>query len=244
VPPELDVDRPPAPELDALRDVQGWLTDDQARRLQARARAVRPGGRIVEIGSFHGRSTIALAQAAPAGVEIVAIDPHLGSDRGPGEIAEDRDTGESDHRAFTRNLTAAGVADRVRHVRLRSEEALGEVPEPIDLLYVDGAHRYGPALDDIVSWGARVTDGGTMLVHDSFSSIGVTGALLRTTVFGPRWRYAGRDGSLAEYRAARLGARLRARNALEQLALLPWFARNVALKVLIVARLRPGPFPY
>ena len=42
---------------------------------------------------------------------------------------------------------------------------------PIDVLYIDGAHRYGPARADIRDWGARVTDGGTMLIHDSFSSI-------------------------------------------------------------------------
>jgi hypothetical protein len=36
-----------------------------------------------------------------------------------------------------------------------------------------------------------------MLVHDAWSSIGVTLALLTTTVFGRRWRYVGREGSLA-----------------------------------------------
>ena len=66
-----------------LPDVEGWLTEAQAARLDGCARAVPPGGRIVEIGSFRGRSTIVLARAAAAGVEVVAVDPHLGSDRGP-----------------------------------------------------------------------------------------------------------------------------------------------------------------
>ena len=56
---------------------------------------LRPGARIVEIGSFRGRSAIVLARAAPEGAEVVAIDPHLGSDRGPQEIAEDRALGEA-----------------------------------------------------------------------------------------------------------------------------------------------------
>ena len=38
-----------------------------------------------------------------------------------------------------------------------------------------------------------------MLVHDSFSSIGVTLALLRHITFGA-WTYVGRSGSMAEYR--------------------------------------------
>jgi hypothetical protein len=83
-----------------------------------------------------------------------------------------------------------------------------------------------------------------MLVHDAFSSVGVTLALLTECVFSSRWRYAGRTGSLAEYERVALGGRARARNALRQLAELPWFARNLAIKVLIVAQLRSGPWPY
>ena len=90
-----------------------------------------------------------------------------------------------------------GVADRVRHLRKFSSDALGDVQGSIDLLYVDGAHRFAPAREDIVRWGACVPVGGQMLVHDAFSSIGVTLALLTSTVLDGRWRYLGRAGSRA-----------------------------------------------
>jgi hypothetical protein len=83
-----------------------------------------------------------------------------------------------------------------------------------------------------------------MLVHDSFSSIGVTLATLSSITFGSKWRYAGRTGSLAEYRRERVTGMERIRNALRQLAQLPWFARNLLVKVLIVLRLRSGDWPY
>jgi predicted O-methyltransferase YrrM len=220
------------------RDVEGWLTEAQARRLFAAAAGVTPGGRVVEIGSFRGRSAIVLAGA---GVEVVCIDPHAGSDRGPQEIAADADRGSADHEAFRANLARAGVAERVRHVRAFSDAALEQVPGPVDVLFVDGAHRFGPARSDLVRWGARVRPGGRMLVHDAWSSVGVTLALLTTTVFGRRWRYVGRDGSLAEFVREDAGG---ARNALRQLGELPWFARNVVVKALILARLRRGPWPY
>ena len=222
-----------------LPDVEGWLTAAQAARLDACARSVPAGGRIVEIGSFRGRSTIVLARAAPTGAQIVAVDPHLGSDRGPQEIAARPELGEEDTQLFRSNLERHGVLERVTHVRMRSAEA--PLPESIDLLYVDGAHRFGPARDDLVRWGDRVREGGTMLVHDSFSSIGVTLALLTSVAPSRRWRYAGRDGSLARYVADGTGG---ARSALTQLAQLPWFAYNVALKVLTVLRIRRGPWPY
>ena len=66
----------------AVADVEGWMTPGQARRLWSCARAVRPGGMIVEIGSFRGRSMIVLASAAEPGVELVAIDPHAGQRAG------------------------------------------------------------------------------------------------------------------------------------------------------------------
>ena len=100
-----------------------------------------------------------------------------------------------------------------------------------------GAHRYVPARDDIRDWGARVRDGGTLLIHDSFSSVGVTLALLSQLFFSSRYRYVGRSGSMTEYRRGRLGLADRLRNAGRQAAQLPWFARNVVIKVLIVARL-------
>jgi hypothetical protein len=168
------------------RDVEGWLTEAQARRLFAAAALVGAGGLVVEIGSFRGRSAIVLAGA---GVEVVCIDPHAGSDRGPQEIAADADRGGADHEAFHANLARAGVADRVRHVRAFSDAALEQVPGPVDVLFVDGAHRFGPARADLVRWGDRVGAGGRMLVHDAWSSIGVTLALLTTTVFGRRWHY-------------------------------------------------------
>jgi predicted O-methyltransferase YrrM len=220
------------------RDVEGWLTEAQARRLFAAAAAVAPGGRVVEIGSFRGRSAIVLASA---GADVVCVDPHAGSDRGPREIAADAGRGDADLEAFRANLARAGVADRVRHVRAFSDAALGEVPGPVDVLFVDGAHRIVPARADIRRWGDRVRPGGRMLVHDAWSSIGVTLALLTTTVPGRRWRYVGRERSLAEFVREDVRG---AGNAARQLRELPWFARNVVLKALIAARLRRGPWPY
>jgi predicted O-methyltransferase YrrM len=234
------VSEAPTREAPAGAAPEGWLTDAQASRLQARA-AAAGAGTIVEIGSFRGRSTVVLARAAAPGASVVAIDPHAGSDRGPQEIGADAVRGDADHAAFTANLAAAGVSERVRHVRKMSAHALGDVDGPLAMLYVDGAHRFAPARDDVARWGARVAPGGVMLVHDSFSSIGVTGALLAECVARGGWRYAGRTGSLAEYErlAAPLTGTARARDAARQLAQLPWFGRNVLFKVLVTLRLRP-----
>ena len=219
-----------------MSEIEGWLTPAQAAHLEACAARAR--GQVVEIGSFRGRSTVVLARAAGS---VVAIDPHAGSDRGPQEISADATRGDADYDAFHANVAAAGVS--VRHIRKFSADAHGDVDGPISLLYVDGAHRFGPARQDLHEWGDRVVDSGTMLVHDSFSSIGVTLALF--TLRG--WRYVGRTGSLAEFRREPGSIRPLLRE-------LGWFARNVLIKVLVVAGRRSwaerigldpaAPWPY
>lgn len=221
-----------------VRDVQGWMSPDQAERLYRAAAATRPGEQIVEIGSFQGRSAIVLASAAPAGVEVVAIDPHAGNDRGPQEIDGFVAEAADDHEIFLQNLADAGVAGRVRHVRAFSDAAHDAVDGEIAVLYIDGAHRYAPARADIREWGARVSPGGTLLIHDSFSSVGVTLAIARELAAGSRFRYVGRSRSLTEYRADLDGTPAgRAANAARQAAQLPWFAKNLFVKVLITVKL-------
>jgi predicted O-methyltransferase YrrM len=228
-----------SPDLtEALEGVEGWFSPEQVARVASLAAAAPSGGRIVEIGSFRGRSMIAIARSAPAGVELVAIDPHAGNDRGPQEIEGFEEEAAQDNVVFRANLERAGVAERVRHVRKFSHEAHHDVEGEIDVLHIDGAHRFKPAGDDMATWGARVRDGGVMLIHDSFSSIGVTLAIVAKLTFSGRWRYAGRSRSLAEYRAEPLGGvGARAANVGRQLAQLPWFARNVLIKVLVTAKL-------
>jgi Methyltransferase domain len=240
--------------LAVIEPVAGWLTPAQARRLWDTARSLRAPAQIVEIGSFRGRSTIALALAAPNGVLVVAIDPHLGGDRGPQEIEARPELGEADHEAFSANLQSAGVTARVRHVRRFSQDALGAVAGEIQLLYVDGAHRFVAARSDLRSWGARVPIGGRLLVHDAFSSVGVTLALATEVIGRAGWRYRGRSGSLAEYeRVADLAGSERLAELGRGLGELPWFARNLLIKLLLVAHLpaavrllghRSGEWPY
>ena len=221
-----------------LEGVEGWLTEEQARALYDAARPLRPGQRIVEIGSFRGRSTTVLGLAAGEGVEVVAIDPHAGNDRGPNELAGYAAEAATDHDVFRANLARAGLAGRVRHVRSFSSEALGDVQGDVDVLFVDGAHRYGSASADLRQWGERVPAGGVLLVHDAFSSVGVTLALLRSLAWSRRFRYKGRRGSLAVYRAVPpMSTATRAANLGRHLAQLPWFLRNLVIKVMIVAGL-------
>jgi predicted O-methyltransferase YrrM len=212
--------------------ISGWLTRDQARRLWAEACRVGDGARIVEVGCHQGRSTVMLAAAA-TGAQVVAIDPFIDGAMFGGLATRDK---------FVANLVRAGVADRVELRQARSTELRPGWSDRIDLLYIDGKHDYWTVSDDL-RWASHVPDGGRVLVHDAFSSIGVTLGLLRMLISGARLRFLDRTGSLARFEvgAPTAAARLRL------LAQLPWWLRNVAIKVgLRVARLfgNTTPDPY
>jgi hypothetical protein len=113
----------------------------------------------------------------------------------------------------------------------------------IDMLYIDGKHDYWTVRDDLC-WTSHIPPGGQVLVHDAFSSVGVTVALLRHVLPGRRLRYLSRTGSLAQFEVAPPQARDRAR----MLGELPWWLRNLAIKVVLRAgrmfgyRATPDPF--
>jgi Methyltransferase domain len=216
-------DEPFEVTLAALRDVRGLISDAQARRLFEHARAVLPPGRIVEIGSFQGRS---------------AIDPHAGTDRGAREIRGYKEQAHRDYAIFRRNLERCGVDGVVRHLRLPSDAALSRLDGEFELVFIDGAHRYRPARADIAGYGTRVRAGGALVLHDAFSAVGVTLAQMRLLFFGIGFRYEGRTASLAEYRREDLHGAAWLVNIVRQLSQLPWFARNVALKAALVLKLR------
>jgi len=239
------------PELvDLLRriePIEGWLRPKQARWLWELASAVAPGGTIVEIGSYQGKSTVVLAVAANEGVTIHAIDPHAGNDRAAGEWDGQVADGQADHAAFWANLDANAVADRVVHVREFSQQAQRHIEGSVNLLYVDGAHGYAPALSDITQWGGRVTSGGAMAIHDVYTSVFVTLAVARTLWFGRSWRYVGRERSMSVYERVPVHGLSRVHNSARQVANVPWFLGNLTVRGLNMiglsrlSRLGQGP---
>jgi hypothetical protein len=214
--------------------IGGWLTRDQAHALWDAARAVPAGGRILEIGSHQGRSTVVLASAARArGARVIAVDPFLAGGMFGGPATRGR---------FTANIDAAGLSGTVRLITQKSTALRPTWREPLDMLFIDGKHDYWTVSDDL-RWAAYLRDGASEFVHDAFSSVGVTLGLLVHALPARNLRFVGRTGSLARFE---VGAPT-ARDRLRMLAQLPWFARNVAIKIILrLGRLvrHHAPDPY
>lgn len=206
--------------------VAGWMTKDQGRALWDAAKRLGPGRTVVEIGSHKGRSTIILGYAGrTVGAKVVAIDPFL---EGPPF------GGQRTREAFEENIAAAGLNDVVELVIGYSTELRKTWDRPVDLLYIDGKHDYWTYTDDL-RWSAFMPADAEILVHDCFSSVGVTSGTVAKVLMTSRYTYLDRKGSMARFvlRPPTRGDRVRLAGQL------PWFLRNLVLKALLRLRLRP-----
>jgi Methyltransferase domain len=137
--------------------IEGMIGDKEEALLTRLAGEVEEGC-IVEIGSYRGMSTIALAKGAR--VPVYAVEPHeeftgvLGGQFGP-----------ADRRAFFQNLLQAGVVEQVRLVNLSSEVIAPGWSTPVGLLWIDGDHRYEAVHRDFYCWEPHLQ--GNVAFHDS-----------------------------------------------------------------------------
>jgi len=149
------------------------------RYAQAAANAV-----IVEIGSFKGKSAVALAHGqsqganAQAGV-IYCVDPHL-----PFKGFYAGVFGPQDRRDFYSIMLETGFYERVCLVNLKSAVASKGWDQPIGLLFIDGDHRAEAVNLDVASWLPHLIAGGIVIFDDAVDpAAGPRGAietLLRT----------------------------------------------------------------
>ena len=151
------------PWLEQVDMTKGWLSLDEARLLHQSASQIA-GGCIVEVGSYRGRSTIALATGAPDGVRVYAIEPHE-------EFVGPRGAtfGPTDRKAWMRSMLRSGMWDRVRLVNLSSEVVTPGWDQPVGLLWIDGDHNYDAVRRDIDVWAPHLLPDAHVIFDDSVS---------------------------------------------------------------------------
>jgi predicted O-methyltransferase YrrM len=160
-----------AADLFYVRLLEGYLSTPKVRLLYATASSLDGPGAIAEIGSWKGKSTVALALGVRRGgrrLPIYAIDHHAG-------IAEDtgRNTWTpqgSTWPVFLRTIREAGVEDLVRPLKMDSLSGarwLADRAIPLQLLFVDGAHDEESVVRDLEAFFPLVAPGGLIALDDA-----------------------------------------------------------------------------
>ena len=150
-----------------MKMLKGGISFSEAALLRELAAKVKKGC-IVEIGSFRGKSAIALAAGVSDQVNskgrspIYCIEPHrpfvgyYGGKLGP-----------QDREAFYTVMCQTGGFNLVSLINLSSEEVAPSWKQPISLMFIDGDHRYEGVRADFEYWDPYVVPGGKIAFHDS-----------------------------------------------------------------------------
>ncbi len=147
-------------DLSILDDIQGWLGPAESQLLHDLAETIRLPQMIVEIGTYQGKSIVAMALDAQT--PCFAIDPHEPS------VGDSFQFGDTDRAALMANLVKAGVAWKVRLWDVQSQYAARGWPgHQIGLLFIDGVHSYEGVRADLTSWLPYVAVDGLVAFHDS-----------------------------------------------------------------------------
>ncbi|MGN9790977.1 class I SAM-dependent methyltransferase [Streptomyces sp. OZ13] len=168
----------PKPEiLAAFEAAKGFMPVGEGLALYAAAaEAGALGLPLLEVGTYCGRSTILLADAArEAGTVAVTVDHHRGSEeQQPGWDYHDPETVDPEVGlmdtlpTFRRTLHKAGLEEHVVAVVGRSPQVAKVWGGKAGLVFIDGGHTDEHATNDYEGWAPHVAEGGLLVIHDVF----------------------------------------------------------------------------
>lgn len=207
----------------AAQSIEGWLLESQGRALFDAASQLPEGTVAVEIGSHRGKSATIIAMGLPEGARLTAVDPFDDPRWGGGPESLEK---------FQSNVRAAGVEDRIDLFRgLSADASASWSGPPVGLLWVDGAHDRASTLADIDGWMPHMAAGGRMYIHDAFSAVGTTRAVLRRLWFSPHVVYDGCERTLVKFIVRPASIPERISSGLRLATRLPFFVRVLAIKI-------------
>ena len=205
-----------------VQRIEGWLTEGQGLMLYDAAANIRAEETIVEIGSHHGRSTVILGAAKPTGTRLLAVDPYGDPRWGGGEDALE---------IFRSNLLKRGLCDVELARTLGADAGREWSGGRVGVLFVDGAHDFASVDADLRAWLPHVSPTGVVLIHDMYSSPGVTRAAFAHMFGSDEFVDERSSRSLVAFRRGEQSLQARVASCARMFRKLPWLGRNLTIKM-------------
>ena len=113
----------------------------------------------VEIGTLHGLNALSMLYHLDI-KHLYLIDPYILYDDGINTYKNRN----NDFNIAQRNLKQ--YKDKVTIIKKTSQDAVNDVPDNVDFVYIDGNHSYRYVKNDIESYYPKVRNGGIIGGHD------------------------------------------------------------------------------
>lgn len=163
-------------EIATARATRGFMPDSEGLTLHRAALAATPGGALLEVGGYCGKSAVYLGCAARVtGGALFSVDHHRGSEENqPGEqycdpAVVDEHTGRVDSLPhFRHTIATAGLEPWVVAVVGSSATVAAHWRTPLALLFIDGGHSEQAAHGDYSGFAPHLEPGSILAIHDVF----------------------------------------------------------------------------
>jgi Methyltransferase domain len=144
---------------------EGMISFAEFELLYNLAKKVAAGTCIVEVGSYRGRSAVALGRGSLDGskVPVYAIEPHEQSTG----VLRGSQYGPADRGAFYKAMLDTSCYHVVRLVNLRSEFVVLKWAEKVSLLWIDAHHTYEAVKSDFDCWAHHLAPNAIIAFDDS-----------------------------------------------------------------------------
>ena len=152
--------------IKAYQNIDGWLSNDEASGLYLLSCLLDQNCKVIEIGSWKGKSTFCLAKGLPKGGTLIAIDPFDGS--GELESAAIYQEKQGDiplFYQFVDNMTKLGVMEKIKPLKGYSHQFINQFSD-INLLFIDGDHSIEGCDSDFLNYSPYIVQGGYLVFHD------------------------------------------------------------------------------
>lgn len=151
-----------------FENIQGYLSTEEGKWLFTKSFTLPKKSRIVEIGSFKGKSTFCLALGSLfSGNSINAIDTFKGNSS---DFVKSLSSGQLFNKGFfdefKSNLSYLNLIKNIKVYKGYSSEVAKKWDEIIDFIFIDGSHSFKDVLADFNNYYPYVTKGGLMAFHD------------------------------------------------------------------------------
>tara|TARA_Y100001980_G_C14511050_1_gene286517 strand:- start:92 stop:685 length:594 start_codon:yes stop_codon:yes gene_type:complete len=159
-----------------MKDVKGFLSDKEAKKLQELFLKVHHLGSVLEIGTYCGKSALKFSDIAKdVNGLIYTVDHHTGSEEHQygeeyhdSELFDERLKKFNTLPEFLNNLKFKKMAKFIIPIIDNSQNASKVFSEKISLLFIDGGHSFETALSDYNAWKDKICTGGLLVIHDVF----------------------------------------------------------------------------
>ena len=141
-------------------NVYGWFSHGDSGLYEWAAQKFPDGSIFVEVGGFHGRSTLSMVEYLikyKKKIDFFCVDHFKGSiEHQAGNANEDHCVVNNTlYQEYCKNIEP--YKEYIQTMKMSSEEALLQFEDnSVDLVYIDASHEYENVTKDLYGWCKKV----------------------------------------------------------------------------------------